>query len=162
MASCGREHPTETAPAFAMYRHQARLVESADVDTVPNRQAQPEPVMVTDTPSPPNGRPLLAATSPGLAKLKPVQDLRQRRLIGVSAWALVLGACGFVLGIVAMIRMIGEVPVWFKPAFITSGVLGLALIIGGFVTVQYQRLPWLLLGGSTALLLIGVILLGLV
>ncbi|ADD41245.1 hypothetical protein Snas_1542 [Stackebrandtia nassauensis DSM 44728] len=116
--------------------------------------------MVADQPSQPTQPPLLEATSPAIAGLKTVPDLRQRRLIGVSAWALALGACGFVLGFVAMIRMIGEVPVWFKPAFITSGVLGLALIIGAFVTVQYHRLPWLLLGASTALLLVGVILLG--
>lgn len=118
--------------------------------------------MVADTPSQPNRRPLLAATSPSMSKLKPVTDLRQRRLIGVSAWALALGACGFVLGFVAMIRMIGEVPAWFKPSFIASGVVGLALIIGGFVTVQYHRVPWLLLGASTVLLLAGVVMLGLV
>ena len=117
--------------------------------------------MVADTPSQPSGR-LLAATAPAIAKLKPVEDLRQRRLIGVSAWALALGACGFVLGIVAMLRMIGEVPGWFKPSFVTCGVVGLALIIGGFITVQYQRLPWLLLGSSTVLLLVGVVLLGIV
>ena len=104
--------------------------------------------------------PLLAATAPSVAGMRTVPDLRQRRLIGVSAWALALGACGFVLGLVALIRMIGEVPVWFEPVFIASGVIGLALIIAAFVTVQYQRLPWLLLGTSTALLLAGVILLG--
>lgn len=116
--------------------------------------------MVADAPPPPQRQPLLAATSPSLSRLKPVPDLRQRRLIGVSVWALALGICGFVLGFVAMLRMIGEVPMWFQPTFIALGVVGLALIIGGFITVQFQRLPWLLLGTSTVLLLTGVILLG--
>ncbi|MGH8879637.1 MAG: hypothetical protein ACRD0P_20190 [Stackebrandtia sp.] len=131
------------------------------MEPVPNQEAQQESVMVADNPQQPTrNTPLLAATSPSVAGLRTIPDMKQRRLIGVSAWALALGACGFVLGFVAMIRMIGDVPVWFEPVFIASGVIGLALIIAAFVTVQYHRLPWLLLGSSTVLLLVGVVLLG--
>jgi hypothetical protein len=102
----------------------------------------------------------MAATAPSVAGLETVPDLRNRRLIGVSVWALALGCCGLVLGIVGMIRMMGDLPGWFEPAFVVTGVVGLALVVAGFVTVQYRKVPWLLLGASTVLFVIGVILLG--
>lgn len=104
--------------------------------------------------------PILAATAPAVAGLTTVTDFRQRRLIGVSAWALALGSAGFVLGVVAMIRMMTAVPMWFEPTFGGVGVIGLVLSIAAFVTVRFRRVPWLLLGGSTVAFVIGVVLLG--
>jgi hypothetical protein len=104
--------------------------------------------------------PLLAATSPSVTRLRPIRDIRLRRLMGVSAWALALGSSGFVLGAIALIRMMGDVPGWFEWAFGATGVFGLALIIAAFVTVRYQLVPWLLLGASTVTFVVGVVLLG--
>ncbi|WP_415647676.1 hypothetical protein [Stackebrandtia soli] len=110
---------------------------------------------------PPQGHgPLLAATSGAVAGLRPVQDLRMRRLMGVSAWALALASCGLLLGTIALLRMMAEVPAWFQPAFIGTGIFGLVLAIAAFLTVQFQRVPFLLLGASTVTLVIGIILLG--
>lgn len=83
-----------------------------------------------------------------------------RRLMGVSAWALALASCGLLLGTIALLRMMAEVPAWFQPAFIGTGIFGLVLAIAAFLTVQFQRVPFLLLGASTVTLVIGIILLG--
>ncbi|HIV56416.1 MAG TPA: hypothetical protein H9902_00530 [Candidatus Stackebrandtia faecavium] len=91
--------------------------------------------------------------------IEPVQRLRQRRLIGVCAWALFLALAGFVLGAIAMIRLMGPTPVWFEPTFSAVGVLGLFMAIAAFVTVQFRRLPWQLLGASTLTLVAGIVLL---
>ena len=148
----------------------ALLVESVNVGSA---QTSQEPLTSVEDASAvvpsqvvPGGRasdspqaPLMSATTPAVAGLKPLPDMRIRRLIGVSAWALTLAVCGLLLGTVGLARTIGEEPAWFEPAFIGTGVFGLLLAIAAFATVQIQRVPWLLLGASTVTFAIGVILL---
>ncbi|TWJ12631.1 hypothetical protein LX16_3392 [Stackebrandtia albiflava] len=80
--------------------------------------------------------------------------------MGVSAWALALAVTGFVVGAIALIRLMGDMPGWFEPVFAATGVFGLLLIVAAFVTVQYRRIPWLLLGASSVTLVAGIIMLG--
>lgn len=105
-------------------------------------------------------QPLMAATRPAVAGLKTVPDLRLRRLMGVSAWALFLGSAGLVLGAIALFRMMGEMPGWFEPVFSATGVFGLILIIAAFVTVRYRLVPWMLLSASSITFAVGIVLLG--
>lgn len=127
---------------------------------MPDPSANQQMPMGPQVPHQSSQAPLLAAASPDVARLKSVPDVRQRRLIGASAWALALGSCGLVLGVIAMIRLMGEVPGWFEPSFVAAGVVGLALIIAAFVTVRFRLVPWVLLGASTAVFVVGVVLLG--
>ncbi|GAA4906224.1 hypothetical protein [Stackebrandtia albiflava] len=112
--------------------------------TVPSQQHQPPPPR-QDTAAP---------------TVKAFPDLRMRRLMGVSAWALALAVTGFVVGAIALIRLMGDMPGWFEPVFAATGVFGLLLIVAAFVTVQYRRIPWLLLGASSVTLVAGIIMLG--
>ncbi|MGH8880116.1 MAG: hypothetical protein ACRD0P_22655 [Stackebrandtia sp.] len=138
----------------------------------PNPQQQ-QPVMVMAQPqaAPPTAGPQVphqtppsgskpADTAPSAGKLKAIVDLRQRRLIGASIWALALGSCGFVIGAIALIQIMSDAPGWFEPTFGAVGVIGLGLIIAAFITVQRRVVPWVLLGASTALFIVGVVLLG--
>lgn len=85
--------------------------------------------------------------------------VRQRRLMGLSVWALGLGLSGLVLGVVALVRIMTEAPGWFEPVFSVVGVVGLGLIVAAFVTVARRVTPWILMGASSALLVVGVVLL---
>lgn len=109
---------------------------------------------------PQSHQPLLAATRPSVAGLKTVPDVRLRRLMGISVWGLFLASAGLVLGGIALIRLMGDMPSWFEPVFAGTGVFGLALVIAGFVTVKYRLVPWLLLSASSVTFVVGVVLLG--
>ncbi len=105
-------------------------------------------------------QPLMQATRPAVAGLKTIPDMRLRRLMGVSAWALFLASAGLVLGVIALIRMMGDMPTWFEPVFSATGVFGLVLIIAAFITVRYRLVPWMLLGASSVTFAVGILLIG--
>ena len=105
-------------------------------------------------------QPLMQATRPAVAGLKTIPDMRLRRLMGVSAWALFLASAGLVLGVIALIRMMGDMPAWFEPVFSATGVFGLVLIIAAFITVRYRLVPWMLLGASSVTFAVGILLIG--
>lgn len=84
---------------------------------------------------------------------------RLRQLIGVCAWAAVLGGVGLVIGIRGLIGlMVASVPRWFEPTMTVVGVTGIALTVGAFLTVQRPRTPWILLGSSSATLVLAMVL----
>jgi hypothetical protein len=60
-----------------------------------------------------------------------------------------------VRGLIAII--IGGIPGWYEPTLIVMGLVGIGLTAGAFVTVQRGRLPWILLGAGTGVLLSSII-----
>ncbi|WP_018348135.1 hypothetical protein [Longispora albida] len=101
---------------------------------------------------------LVAAVGPGRdADAGPRTPPRQRTLAAVAVWAFVLGLGGFVVGASALVRMIAGTPSWFQPTIVVIGVLGIALTVGGFATVQRRFVPWAMLGLATACLVAGAI-----
>ncbi|MGH8792076.1 MAG: hypothetical protein ACRDXX_05440 [Stackebrandtia sp.] len=124
-------------------------------EPAPQAWAAGEPAAVAAPPPP-----LLAATAASVARAKTVPDLRIRRLMGVSAWAVTLAVAGLPLGTIGMFVTMGDTPGWFEPLFIAAGVFGLILVIVSFVTIRYRYVPWILLGASTVMFVGGVVMLG--
>jgi hypothetical protein len=83
---------------------------------------------------------------------------RLRQLMGVCGWAAVLGGVGLVIGIRDLIAVVTESsPNWFEPVMSAIGIVGIALTVGGFLTVHRQRAPWIFLGGGSVMLVAGMI-----
>src|SRR5690349_10640986 len=81
-----------------------------------------------------------------------------RRLAGLAGWAAALGLVGLVVGVRGLVAiLVGGIPGWYEPTLIGMGLVGVALTSGAFLTVQQGRLPWLLLGGGTAVLLSSIV-----
>ena len=83
---------------------------------------------------------------------------RLRQLMGVCGWAAVLGGIGLVIGIRDLIAVVTQSsPGWFEPVMSAIGLVGIALTVGGFLTVHRRRAPWIFLGGGSAMLIAGMI-----
>jgi hypothetical protein len=96
-------------------------------------------------------------TSDRLPLVGTAQQPRMRQLMGVCGWAAVLGGLGLVIGIRGFIGdLMGQAPGWYEAAMIIIGILGIGLTVGAFVTVNRGRLPYALLGGASAVLLIAL------
>jgi hypothetical protein len=81
-----------------------------------------------------------------------------RTLAGLAGWAATLGVVGLVIGIRGLlVILVGKPPHWYEPTLIILGLVGIALAAGAFLTVQYKRVPWVLLGLSSAVLLASII-----
>jgi hypothetical protein len=86
------------------------------------------------------------------------EEPRLRQLMGVCGWAAVLGAVGLVIGIRDLIAVLTQSsPGWFEPVMSAIGLVGIALTVGGFLTVHRQRAPWIFLGGGSVMLIAGMI-----
>lgn len=84
---------------------------------------------------------------------------RLRQLIGVCGWAAVLGGIGLMIGVRGYFGVLtGAAPSWYEPAFAIFGLAGVALTIGAFLTVHRARPPWIMLGLSSASLVIVMVL----
>ena len=84
-----------------------------------------------------------------------------RSLAGLATWAAGLGLGGLVMGIRGLLIIIAtKPPHWYEPTMIAMGLVGIALTVGAFLTVQYRYLPWALLGLSSADLLASMIITG--
>ncbi|WP_030155531.1 hypothetical protein [Glycomyces sp. NRRL B-16210] len=79
--------------------------------------------------------------------------VRLRRLLGVSAWALVLVLAGVASSIVGLFEILGDGPGWFTPAFISCGVIGMMLAMMAFATVRFRGMPWMFMTASSITLL---------
>lgn len=79
--------------------------------------------------------------------------VRLRRLLGVSAWALVLVLAGVASSIVGLFEILGDGPGWFTPAFISCGVIGMMLAMMAFATVRFRGMPWMFMAASSITLL---------
>ena len=83
---------------------------------------------------------------------------RLRQLMGVCGWAAVLGGLGLVIGIRGLVGIVaGNPPGWFEPTLAAVGMLGIALTIGSFLTVHRNRIPWIMLGSSSLVLVASMV-----
>ncbi len=95
----------------------------------------------------------MSTARPSSPRLAMGPEPRLRQLMGVCAWAALLGGVGLVVGIRGLVGFItAQPPDWYEPAVVTVGLCGIALTVGAFLSVQRARLPWALLSGSTAFL----------
>ena len=84
---------------------------------------------------------------------------RLRQLMGVCAWAAVLGVIGLTVGIRGFFaELLGEAPSWYEPSMIIVGIVGIGLTVGAFVTVHRRFVPYALLAVSTVALGYAVVL----
>jgi hypothetical protein len=81
-----------------------------------------------------------------------------RTLAGLAGWAAAIGVIGLVVGVRGLVAiLVGKIPSWYEPTLITMGLTGIALAAAAFLTVQYRRLPWILLGASTGVLIASIV-----
>jgi hypothetical protein len=81
-----------------------------------------------------------------------------RKLAGLAGWAAALGVVGLVVGIRGLlVILVSKPPHWYEPTLITMGLIGIALTAAAFLTVQYRRVPWVLLGLSSGVLLASIV-----
>jgi hypothetical protein len=102
-------------------------------------------------------KPVPSQAAMGAPGRPPVRKPSMRRLIGICAWAAVLGFLGMLLGIRGLIAIIVKAPGWYEPALIGLGLGGIALIVVAFLTVHYRYVPWLFLTLSTATLIVALV-----
>jgi hypothetical protein len=68
-----------------------------------------------------------------------------RRLLAMSLYASVLGLGGVGVGVRGLVSVIGGVPGWYVPLLAFLGLLSVALVVGGFLSIHRRVLPYLLL-----------------
>ena len=109
------------------------------------------------------------ADRPGLSSVtgafrRPVfqpQGPQLRRLAGLAGWAAALGLGGLVMGIRTLVTLVvSKPPAWYEPTLVLMGLVGIALTVGAFLTVQHRYLPWALLGVSSVVLLSSMVVTG--
>ncbi len=75
------------------------------------------------------------------------------RMAGLSLWAAVCAFAGLVpAGRLSVSLLFGGDPIWYAPAAITVGVLGIGATAAAFAAIHRAHLPWYLLGCATVLL----------
>jgi hypothetical protein len=68
------------------------------------------------------------------------------RLLGMSAYASMLGLAGVGVGLDGMLSTIsGGVPGWYVPVLALAGMLSVILSVGAFLSIHRRNLPWVLL-----------------
>lgn len=77
-------------------------------------------------------------------------EVRLRRLVGVCAWALLLGLVGMVLGARVLFGIFTEMPWWYVTLLFALGVPGVLSTVGAFLTLHKGQLPWKLMGIASA------------
>src|SRR5262245_26077087 len=87
------------------------------------------------------------------------QPPRLRQLMGVCGWAAVLGGVGLVLGLRSFFGILsGAAPGWYEPATVATGLVGIGLTVGSFLTVQRVRAPWFMLAAASVTLITAMVL----
>jgi hypothetical protein len=96
----------------------------------------------------------LARVLDALAELRmpgtPDPDVRLRRLLGVSAWAALLGLIGLIIGMRIVFGIFTEMPLWYWTLIFLLGVPGVGATVAAFATLHKGQLPWKLLGAASA------------
>jgi hypothetical protein len=80
------------------------------------------------------------------------------RLVGLCAWAAVIGIFGLVLAIRSGFAVVAGAPGWFAPIAALDGVIGFASTLGAFVTARWRLVPWLLLGVASITIIVALVL----
>lgn len=85
------------------------------------------------------------------------QEPRLRQLVGVCAWAAVIGGVALVVGIRALIGSLSsQPPGWYEPSVLSVGLTGLGLTVAAFMTVKRRWAPFALLGAASVLVIVAV------
>jgi len=80
------------------------------------------------------------------------------RLVGLCAWAAVIGLIGLVLAIRSAFAIISGAPGWFAPIAAIVGLIGFSSTLGAFVTARWRIAPWALLGVASLTIIVALIL----
>ena len=80
------------------------------------------------------------------------------RLVGLCAWAAVIGIIGLVLAIRSAFAIISGAPGWFAPLAAIVGLIGFSSTLGAFVTARWRIAPWALLGVASLTIIVALIL----
>jgi hypothetical protein len=80
------------------------------------------------------------------------------RLIGLCAWAAVIGIAGLVLAIRSAFAIIAGAPGWFAPIAALDGVIGFVSTLGAFATARWRLVPWVLLGVASITIIVALVL----
>jgi hypothetical protein len=80
------------------------------------------------------------------------------RLVGLCAWAAVIGIIGLVLGIRSAFAIISGAPGWFAAIAPIVGLVGFTSTLGAFVTARWRTAPWALLGVASLTIIVALIL----
>jgi hypothetical protein len=73
-----------------------------------------------------------------------------RRLLGVSAWAGLLGIVGLVIGARVVFGIFTEMPLWYWFLIFVLGIPGVVATFTAFATLHKGQLPWKLLRAASA------------
>ena len=83
--------------------------------------------------------------------------LRMRHLMALCIWAAAVTVLGLFVGLWAMLRLMAYgTPGWFEPVIVLTGLAGVGLEIASFLTADRDKLPWILMGGSTGILFLAI------
>lgn len=83
--------------------------------------------------------------------------MRMRHLIAICGWAAGLTLLGLGVGLWAMIRLMSyDIPGWYEPVIVVTGLTGVVLAIAAFVTADKRYAPWALMGASTIALFLAI------
>ncbi len=78
-----------------------------------------------------------------------------RRVLGLAAWASVLGLLAVVSAARGLWAIVGSnVPGWYQPTLVFGGLAGIVLTVGAFLSIHRPRLPWLLMTAATVPLVV--------
>jgi hypothetical protein len=79
------------------------------------------------------------------------------QLIGICAWATLLGLGGLLIAIRGLVGIVGGLaPDWYQPALIIVGMVGIVLTVLAFMAIQRRYLPWIMLGLATIPLAVNI------
>ncbi len=69
-----------------------------------------------------------------------------RRLLAMSLYTALLGLLALAVTVSGLLTIVrGDAPGWYQPAFAAAGLIGVGLVVGGFLSIHRRRTPWLLL-----------------
>ena len=81
-----------------------------------------------------------------------------RRVLAMSLYASALGLAGVGVGIRGFVSVLsGTAPGWYVPVLALLGLISVALVVGGFLSIHRPRLPYLLLLGAAVPLIADVL-----
>ncbi len=81
-----------------------------------------------------------------------------RRVLVMSLYASALGLAGVGVGVRGFVSVLGgTAPGWYVPVLALLGLLSVALVVGGFLSIHRSRLPYLLLLGAAVPLVADVL-----
>lgn len=88
----------------------------------------------------------------------PVESPAPGRLVGLSAWAAVIGIVGLMLGVRSFFAVVSGAPGWFFPLAALTGLVGFASTVASFFAARQGTRPWILLGVATITIIFALVL----